>query len=687
MTDHEDGRFRLASPVVWRIAERLALGLVLVLAGWLRLGWPGANAFLYDEARVSLLALQVAHGTFVAVGMPSSTALPNMPGLVWLMAPLFRLSSDPLFATLVIGLANTLAVAGVWWLARCVWGPWAGLCTALLLASSPWAVFFSRSIMGQNLLVPLTVVWALCAYGASRASQPGAQPNPVGRRTASWVPDIAMFTCVFVACFAPQVHYAGLALIPVTLLVGLRFRWWQRWQGGLAGIALAAVCALPFTLAIVRDAGLRTALRSMLQAQAQFDLTSLTKWAELGLGLSWEDLLLNPSWVWPQPLDGLLRSAQIIVGALGSLGLGVLVWQTCRQRHLRTARLATLGLVLALVPPLLLMRHATPAYLHYQLAALPALCLGAGALAGAGWWQVRQPGASAKLSWLRRVWGPAIILLALGVALVQAVALGQAIQLVLQRSPPGGLGTPLYYPRAAVQALRAEADSLGGAEIIVLAPGDDPAFLADAAIFEVLLWDTPHRIVDGRYSQLLVPGGVDSRAILLSVLPDLTALDESRAAGLVTDERSLPRRVGEPPYITWGVAGAPQGYQTVAPQTLANGAVLMGWRVRRVGDMLRLSTWWQLIEPLTAGDYHQFNHLYSADGQKKLEGQDRPLSANDWRSGDTFITWVDFALPKEPGTLWFDVGMYTWPSRERVLVHGVADPGAPIRLGPVESWD
>ncbi|MHB1355569.1 MAG: hypothetical protein ACYCZF_06300 [Anaerolineae bacterium] len=684
--NHEARTSRLTSPVFWRIAEGASLGLVLALAGVLRLGWPGYNAFLYDEARVSLLALQMAHGTFISVGMPSSTALPNMPGLVWLMTPLFWLSSDPLFATLAIGLANTLAVAGVWWLARRAWGSWAALCAALLLAGSPWSVFYSRSIWGQDLLVPLTVIWALGAYGASRPVLSNVQPDPNLHRITSRRPDFSIFGCIFVAFFAPQVHYAGLALIPATVLMGLRFKWWRRWKAGLAGFTLAALCALPFALAVLRDPGLRSAFRTMLQAQTQYNLTSLYNWAEVGLGLRWEWLLLSPNWAWPQPLGGLLRGAQIVVGTLGGLGLGVLAYQTWWYRQFWNTRLATLGFILALVPPLLFLRHNTPVYQHYQLVVLPALFLGAGALAGAGSWRSRASGVPAFPSWLRQVWGPAITLLALGAALVQAVALGQGIYLMGQSSPPGGLGTPLHYPRAAIQALKVRAAALGGAEIIVSTPGDDPAFLGDAAIFETLLWGTPHRIVDGN-SVLLIPGSSEAKTILLSIYPAQAALDEARMAGIVSAEQPLPRRKGELPYISWQAAGAPQGFHTITPQTLANGAVLVGYRVRRAGDKLRLSTLWQLTRSMVTEDYHQFNHLYSTDGQTKLEGQDRPLSTHAWKAGDTLITWADFTLPQEPGVIWFDVGMYAYPSMDRVAVQDPANTTASIRLGPVESWD
>jgi hypothetical protein len=37
--------------------EVAALLLILLLAGWLRLGWPGIVSFGFDEARVSDMAL------------------------------------------------------------------------------------------------------------------------------------------------------------------------------------------------------------------------------------------------------------------------------------------------------------------------------------------------------------------------------------------------------------------------------------------------------------------------------------------------------------------------------------------------------------------------------------------------------------------------------------------------------
>jgi hypothetical protein len=547
-------------------------------------------------------------------------------------------------------------------------------------------VFYSRSIWGQDMLAPLAMLWRLGAYGASRPWQTDVHVNSATYRFKANLPVVALFASVFVACFAPQVHYAGLALIPATILVGLRFQWWRRWKAVLAGIALAAVCALPFILALARDSGMRIALRSMLKAQPQYDLTSFSKWVEMGTGLRWEALLLGPSWNWPQPVGWLLGVTHVILCALSSLGLGVLIWQAFRRRRLCASRLATLGLALSLVPPIIFVRHTTPVYVQYQLTALPALCLGVGALAGAGWWQARQPGTPPRQTRFPLIWGPTITLLALIVAVVQAFAVGQGIQTMLQRATIGGLGTPLYYPRAAGQALRAASIAYGGGEIVVLTPGDDPASIADVDIFKVLLWGAPYRVVDGS-SVLLIPGATGTQTTMFSVFSDLGALDEARAAGIVASERTLPRRVGEPPYVSWQTAGTPQSFQVVAPQTLANGAVLMGYRIRRVGDKLRLTTWWQLSGSLVAGDYHQFNHLYGADGQTMLEGQDRALSSQAWRSGDTLITWVDFAVPTDQTKLWLEVGMYTWPNLERIAILDPGNHDAAIRLGPIASWN
>ncbi len=627
------------------------LAVALGMGGALRLGWPGVNSFAYDEARVSLLALQMARqGLLVRVGIPSSTGVPNLPAGVWLMALPFGLSSDPLVATLFVALLGTMAVAGIWWLAREAWGPWAAFVAATLLAASPFASLYSRAIWGQDLLIPLAVLWAVAAVlGISR-----------GR---AW----ALGLHVFLAGFALQVHYAGVALLPGTAWLVVRFRLWRRWRPVVAGTALAAAAAAPFAVAAVQAPAVLASFRRLLQLPARADLNALRWLAEMGAGVHWEWLILGDGWRWPAWLGRAMGAASLAASALVAAGLAILFWRLARG--LRQQDRDAAGVLAALVPvwalsaPLLFVRHSTPAYPQYQLPALPALFLAAGAVAG----------------WLRRRgWRAAVAALAVSVALVQSVRAAQGLSTVAVRLTPGGVGTPLMWPRAAVASLR------DGRPIAVHSHGDDPATGGDAAGFSVLLWGYPHRIVDGR-SALLIPGG--GPAHLFFTFADLPAWGEARALGLGGEEQSLPRREGEPPYMALTVEGAsPVGLQPVGPFTLANGARLEAWQVRAVGPRLRLTTLWRIRGPLVPGNYHQFNHLRVAlDGQPLLVS-DVPVSSQAWQVGDTLISWADFEKPGVEGPFWLDIGMYTWPEVQRTpVVDRAGDPLAPIRLGPF-AW-
>lgn len=624
------------------------MAAILALAALLRMGWPGVNSFSFDEARISLMALQMARrGEFARVGLPSSVGVPNFPAAVWIFALPYRFSKDPLVATSFVGLLGTIAVAGIWWLARKAWGTWAGLSAALLFAASPYAVLYSRGIWGQDLLPPLAVLWAAAgAFGISERKP--------------W----ALALHAFLAGLAFQVHYAGVVLIPVTIWLVIRHRLWEHWLALLVGGAGAALCALPFVLTIWCCAPeVWTVLRALAQQPARIDLTAFRQAAEMGIGMNWEWLLLGRDWRWQPPLLQLGKGASILTAILILLGVGVLLWRRWREHGRWPVISATLVLAWALAAPLAFTRHNTPAYHQYQLATLPAFFLIAGATAG----------------WVRRrAWGIAITFIASIVAVAQAIPLAKGLSVVATELTPGGLGTPLMWPSAAARSL------MDGQPIVVHAHGDSPDYFGDVAGFHVLLWDYPHRIVDGR-SVLLVPELKPSRPSvhLLATFADLPAWEEIESSGLVGEFRSFPRRKGEPPYVALTLTGGqPSGFQRIEPLSLANGAQLWGWRVREIEGRMRFGTWWKLSGPLVAGDYHQFNHLYAAGVEKPIV-RDVPLSSQAWQEGDNLITWVDFERPSAEGPFWVEVGMYTWPQIQRVpVLNRKEDPLAPIRLGP-----
>jgi len=132
-------------------------------------------------------------------------------------------------------------------------------------------------------------------------------------------------------------------------------------------------------------------------------------------------------------------------------------------------------------------------------------------------------------------------------------------------------------------------------------------------------------------------------------------MEQARADGLVVEERELRRRQGEPPYLAWRANAEVLGYIPANGEMLANGAQLLGWKVTTAAGGLRLAVMWRLMAGYDGKDYHQFNHLYAADGATRLDVQAHALSSQAWHAGDILITRADFALPEGQTQVCFDV--------------------------------
>ena len=295
-------------PLRRHIFEALALLLIVLLAAWLRLGWSGVNSFGFDEARVSDMALQMARqGKFAALGMQSSTGVPNFAASVWFFALPYALSTNPLVATSLVGLLNVLAVVGMWWLGRTAWGKTAGLVAALLFAASPYLVFYGRSIWSQNLLAPLAVLWAVAIVAGLKHNNP-------------WLIGLH----AFLAGFVGQIHFAGFALALASLWIGFRFRLWRWWTAVTAGLLLAGLMALPTITLIWRSGdGAKAVIRDLLAEGTATETDRFVAWQQLGqLGLAqdWEKFWLNVDWTWPQPLAAGLQIGSLLLVALVVIG-------------------------------------------------------------------------------------------------------------------------------------------------------------------------------------------------------------------------------------------------------------------------------------------------------------------------------------------------------------------------------
>ena len=639
--------------------EAVALLLILLVAGWLRLGWPGVNSFGFDEARVSDMALQMAReGRFAALGMQSSTGVPNFAATVWFFALPYAVSTNPLVASSLVGLLNSLAALGVWWLGREAWGKRAGLLAALLFATSPYLVFYSRSVWSQNLLAPLAVLWAVALVSGLKRGNP-------------WLIGLH----AFLAGFVGQIHFAGFALALASLWCGFRFRLWRWWGAVTAGLVIAGLMALPTITIIWRDGdGAKAVLRELFQsggtATAVDQTAAWSQLAQLGLNRGWETLWLRADWAWPGPLAAGLQAGGTILAGLILLGAGLAGWQMAadlrrawrREAAPLTGREILSGFVLvwAVAAPLLFLSPRSPVHIQYQLVSLPALLLLAG-------------GATAL--WRGRGWTTAVSLLVIVTAGFQGTAVARTLSLVAEEYVPGGMGTPLRYPQAAARGL------MDGRPIVVETFGDVPEFDGDAAAFKVLLWGYPSQIVDAR-QVLLLP---DEPAHLLFTYDNLAAWEVATAVGPSGQIQALPRRVGEMPYLALTVDEVDlRGFMELErPLRLANGAELQGWQVQELPDrgQIRLITHWRIVDSPQEGHFQQFNHLYLEGDETPGDIRDIYTSSRSWQMGDHLITWADFPRPERP-IAHFHVGMYTWPDLQRSPILNRPDmaPLYPIEL-------
>ncbi|MCL4251211.1 MAG: hypothetical protein KJ065_23885 [Anaerolineae bacterium] len=625
----------------WRTLSWIEIGavvLIILLAAVLRFGWLGVNSYAGDEARISLDALRLTRGgEFVYVAQPSSTGIPFLPASVWMFAPPYWLSSDPLVATNYVALLSLLTVIGAWTLAR-HWGTWAGLATALYLAASPYAVFYGRNIWQPDLLPILGLAWAWAGLRGALAQGRG-QRFGVGLN-------------VFLGLFVVQVHFAGAALALGTVYLFVRFRWWQKRH--LAAVivcaALALLCTLPYLYYVSTQAPeLLDRLRDVGSGAAVIDLSAARNMLHLALGFDWGYLALGDFDTVSQGL-----TTAVLAGLL--VGLGILALVRIRIADSRSAPeadsahqsmiRAEIVLLWLVISPLFFLRHTTPVLPHYQLIALPALALAAGA---------------ATMLISARAWRVGITLVTVVLALVWTNQIAASLNsAAVERPPQSALSSILRESRDAAAGLTADRAA------IFFAHGDDPAINGEVAVFRTLLWDHPDaRIVNGE-ATLILPS---EPATLMATLSALQAWEEIEASGLASVVEIYPRRAPAEAFVSTIYDGvyAPDGFTSVEPVTLADDAVLEGWRIRQVGARLRVSTLWRIEQTsMQQATIQQFHHLYTGEvGGSPDFVSDVPLSVHQWRTGDRVIVMGDF-IDLPAGDYQLIVGHYTLPDVSRI---------------------
>lgn len=632
-----------AQQTISRRTEMLLLAVILLLTAVLRMGWPELTEFKADEAHLLALALEMADfETFPLRGISSSVGFPNFPMSVWLYAlPLF-VWKNVISATVFTGLLNTLAVLGCYWLVRRYWGAEAALTAALLFAVSPWAIHHSRKIWAQNLLPFFVVGWGITAVLTFVES----------RRKAI----ILHFLCLAAAA---QAHLAAFALIPATALIMLLF--WRRipWKETLIGLFVAALTFVPFLIYLLTDgldyvnlgklASGGTAVERNWSLEPLLHSWRLTSgWQIHALaGASFRDFLATvPSVAWVYWIWGVLFAAGLVF-------MIARIWQAKTPTSSQAeGEVYAILLIWLVVPILFFALPVLPIEIHYFLPIYPVPYIVMGILVG-----------HLVTRWRRMVIGVLVI-----TAVFQLFILGSLQTFLSQQITPSGYGTPLAMQlEAAAEAKRLFTET-AAAEVLIAGEGDNPDLATFAAANAVLLRDLPHRFVDVRDTAVFPNSSaivlLDPSAGGLSDLYRVSAAEvvaiplrqgEGTLEVLVVPETAVPapNHIIEPPAILTNWA-AFLGYDT--PELNDDGTA--DWRV-----------YWSSGEP-SNNDYHLFNHLLNAEGNRIAQFDSSLFPASQWQPNDTIITQSRLNWPDNATIM--RIGMYHYPSLDPVLVFDVA---------------
>ncbi len=655
-------------------ASLLAISL---LALWLRWQRLDLMEFTNDQAWVLNQAIQFTQdGRLPLRGVTTSMGAIQGPWETYLLTLPALFSHDPLIATAFVGLLQTAAIVGTYFLGRRYFGVRAGFSAALLFAVNPWAVHYARKIWTPDWLPIFSLLLIACLAGLLAERK-------------RWLAAIAMPCLTIMFLIHPSAALFG----PVVVIV-LLIRWRDvLWLPVLSGTALSLLAATPYlvyestrnfySFARYLDtssgaSGLNPEPLSILQS-----LTSARYFPAM-MGYAFRGEWALPTLTWQDLLAQLL----LLAGAL------TVAYLTFRQRRYKDAAGAGLGIVLLLwlaLPVGLSMRNTMVMNPHYFIGLYPAPFLLMGlALSTLITLPARYVTAQ-RPRWLPELVTAAVLAF---IALPQLQLMLSYLDLVEKNGPTRLYGVPYKYTAQAAETVNVFTRSNPHVPIYVISN-------QQRDVFNLLLRDVPSaRVFDPPDGFVLPANSADGAAYLVTSDDGNTVVNEYQA---LADDSPFARRAGlslEPGSLQARVDG-PDGHSyfrlyRLSPQaiterldsfspppqraTLENGMELLGVKQQTEAAAQELVTaeyLWAVPDAhptLIDQEHNVFVHLTDKTGAEIAQNDQSMPSYRVWRSTDRMLTRHEVGLPSHwnAGTLWYDLGIYR--RYERTGVNWLAGP-------------
>ncbi|MCW1970995.1 MAG: hypothetical protein KIH69_023040 [Anaerolineae bacterium] len=641
--------------MIWWIKNfataKLALLAVLILAAGLRLFALDQIDVRYDEAAAPIFAHEVAHGILHPV-VPFSGSVARHPAVwIYVLALPYLFTANFYVIAAYRVMLDVLAVALTGWLGWRYFNRRVGLFATLLFATAPWAVHLSRKLW----TAPLALWSVLALIGLLEVAQ---RRNPKGWLLALWGLSLAVGT-----------HLAALYLLPLALFVAMAFWRTLRWRWLAMGLLPALLIAAAYGYYDQQHSFAN--LRAMLGPSAQPSVLGLSAfrfalWLSGGTHLS--DLtgsaILQWQWqnAWALEWIDELQMAWLLLALFAAIFAGAKAivprWQAGEINGVMQRRVG-LGILALwwLLPVLAHVRHVEPFQVHYISPLYPAPFLLMACFADQLWRSLAQWGRA-----FRWAWRGAIMLFMLSVCAWQLFTVWRFGNFVAQHETSGY--RPIAPALRAAQAVASVAQQRGG-EVIVLVPNADPAVNEEAAILHFALLGQPHRFSDAsaglivcpqNHCQYLIgPGGAQASDYLTPQALSQTRLDPRYGVATLNLAQVFPVPLQPIP-------NAPLG---------ANGVQFTAYAIQRQPDKLRVWHWLTVMNaPPPRQDYHWYNHVLNAAGQKVAQRDSGGVAPANWQLGDQLLHWFDIPLTAEQSrqTDSLRIGSYEYPKIKPVML-------------------
>jgi hypothetical protein len=598
--------------------QLITLMLILLLAAFMRLDdISKAQAEAYDGGIITQMTLDLVSGeSLPAKGIFTSQGIYHPPTMIYLLAIPYAISSHPLFIKMSIALLNVVGVALLMGLARRFISFRVAMIAGLAYAVSPWAMMFSRDLWPNNINTPFLLAGLILAITGFLKQK-------------SW----AQMLAVPVFLIVPQIHFSGMALIPLLLWLLWMGRRNISWRAVTLGLVITGIILLPFVLGF--NAEDRKNLTSFMLQHEEGEarnytphLVSLERAGHLVAGLNLEHQLSKG--YFPERVAAAawrpdaLWMTLIVFAVVGALT----VW-----RRVYRWLAALLWMWVGLLALATTTQALYPLYQYIYLM-MPALFLLIGI--GAEWVSLRHRLAEVG------VW----VLLA--AVFVTQVLWWNGLVDYLDVHVASRFNTPLHY------ILPVRDDALEYDDVLIVGGGAR----TDWSVWQPFLYDL------SCVRQPFIHGGsvaiFPNHPFAVIYPPDAQAnpLDESvrslYTSGLMTE---YPLRLEETPYRIFTFDDVPEWsgpeLQPIDPARFEGGMALTGY----LFDAGRVYLRWELTPPPQSEPLNTvFTHLLDANGER-IGQRDTPFLAGEfWCADDEVITWADLPLADNTSTL--RVGIY-----------------------------